>query len=84
MSKISFCIELVSFIFLVLLYFFIATRNQTKLAKIGEVLALYSTTFFFAFSKTISTLMFIVTAGAIILFNFKKARNERRNKRLID
>ena len=83
MDKFQFYFELIVFISLVTVYIFIATRKQTKWTKIGEVAVLYSTTLFFQFSKTISTLIFILTILFIILFNVKLAkRNERRTERL--
>jgi len=59
MDKLQFYFELIVFISLVAVYIFIATRKQTKWTKIGEVATLYSTTLFFQFSKTISTLIFM-------------------------
>jgi len=79
-SKTAAILHIIGFLLTVAAYFFIATRKETKAVKIGEIVALYSTTVFFAFSKTISTLMFLITAGVIVLFNLKKARNERRTK----
>jgi hypothetical protein len=75
-------IQIVLFVLLVAAYFFIATRvDVSKSLKVKEVLVLYSTTLLFAFSKTITSLMFILTATAIIVFNLNKAKAKRNGKR---
>jgi len=79
-SKTVAILHVIGFLLTVAAYFFIATRKGSKAVKIGEIVALYSTTVFFAFSRTISTVMFLITAGAIVLFNLKKAKDERRTK----
>lgn len=83
MDKFQFYFELFIFITLLSLYIFIATRRQSKLTKIGEIAALYTTTIFFQFSKTLSTILFLFAALIVILFNFKRAkRNERGTERI--
>lgn len=86
MNSKSVCISQVIFFFLLIAaYIFLATRkNVNKWTKIGEIVTLYGGTFFFAFSKTISTALFIITACGVILFNHlfkqKQEQNERRTE----
>jgi predicted membrane protein len=76
--------EMCMFVILVASYFYVVTRKtESKLLKIKEVALLYSTTFMFAISKTISSVLFLLTAISILIFNLNKAkvkRNERRIK----
>ena len=82
MSQFMCILQFILFFLLVVSYFFIATRKQTKWTKIGELLALYSITILFAFSQKISTAVYIISAGAIFYFNFKRKKgNERRIER---
>jgi len=83
-SKAACIIQVIFFFLLIAVYLFLATRkNGSNLTKLGEVMALYGATFLFAFSKTISTILFLLTACGVVIFNIKLAKkNERGNKRV--
>jgi len=81
MSSKLVCISQVVFFFLLIAaYLFLATRKSNTVTKLGEIAALYGATFLFAFSKTISTVVFLITACGVVIFNINKAKNERRDK----
>ena len=84
MSSKLVCISQIIFFFLLIAaYLFLATRkNSSVLMRLGEIATLYGATFFFAFSKTISTIVFLLTACGVVIFNINKAKNERRTKGL--
>lgn len=88
MNSKTVCISQIIFFFLLIAaYLFLATRKNSNVAtKLGEIAALYGATFFFAFSKTISTVVFALTACGVVIFTLNKnkaKKNERRDKRLV-
>jgi len=73
--------QIVFFFMLIATWYYLATRkNATTITKIGEVATMYGAIFVAAFSRTISLLIFILTACWVVIFNLNKAKNERRNK----
>ena len=74
MSKVLCIWQIVIFILLIVAYFFIATRKNCRWSKVGEVTAMYVIMFYFAFSKTITSFIFILSAIPIVIFNIKKSK----------
>lgn len=76
--------QLCIFLMLIASYALVSTpKVKTKWTKIAEVFLLYGITFFYAFSKAITTITFVSIAIGVVLFNLIKANtNERRIKGL--
>jgi hypothetical protein len=82
-SKAIVILEMISFFLLVGAYFFVSIKfkNCSKGKLIGVAL-LYLITLSFSFFKRIDTIIYLLTAFVIIIFNLKQQKgNERRNKR---
>ncbi len=82
-SAILTAIEGAFFIFMVLAYFYVATNPETsKALKLKEIAIMYGLTFFYAFSKRISALLFLMSALAIVIFKIlnTKDRDGRQTK----
>lgn len=80
-SAILTVMELVFFVCLVGAYFYIATHpSTTKTMKLKEIILMYGITLFYAFSKRISALFFIMTAIAIVIFKILQSKSPDRNK----